>query len=565
MKPFLTLIFVLTFWLANASDTILTSLILNDYPIFNVVADGQGRIFFSDKTGVKTLENLKIKDFDKSYSGDLLIEDGKLVYAERLENYGWEKRKKYRESQPQHWRSFLPADESPSLISSASQHNLYHYVAIGRKIYVFKTENRFKRFLKGQSTRKIYKKDDQLFVSTYSGLYRNEELWDSDNLGGPFLEDEGHWLSGSKNILWFFLKFEDQFEKIDSLDLSPLFNGRDIDITCLINYKDYYWIGTNMGLIIFHKEGTLKIKLNNLVIESFNLDKNILYISTSKGIFRVEEDLDIQKTDITNFNVNHFLIFPNRWLIATNNGLLEYNTTNLKIKNIKLLDDNIVVNGLILETNDIVWISTEKGLYRLNLSDHSFWHYAQNVEFNKRSFFKSIDTIYFGSMDGIFSFNPQNPDFFDDNLTEFYDNKSSSPLRWMLPLGLTAVLLAGGLIFFQFKTRNTQPQINYKELEPIEIKNRCEELIVRELASVTVDSLAEELGMTKRMLFRKLEPAGLKPGEIIRNIRKEFLMEKLKEQPNMSLSELSILSGYSENHLVKVLKEIKTGKKFMYK
>jgi len=563
MKFFFTGLLCYYCILAKSSDTILSSLIINEFPIFNIVSDSQGRIFFSDKNGVKTIENFQIKKFDTSYKGELLVEGGKLVYAENQPDKGWEKRKKYRESQPQEWVKFLQGEESNSFYTVASLNKNLTFVAAGSKIYVFKIEDRFNRFLKGHSTRKIGKYGDLLLVSTYSGLSKNEMIIDSSNLGGPFLENNGQWLGGSKNTLWYYSNLLEGIGKLDSLDLTPSFKGKDVDIIALEKFNEYYWIGTNRGLLVVRQDGNLQLKLPDQIIESFVLDGENMYITSSKGIFKVGPDLVIENTDIYNNCVNHFFILPGKWLLATNFGLYEYEIQKRKINKIKLIGENMVINSIVKDANDFIWLSTEKGIFRINPKDNSFWHYCQDVEFNKRSFFISGDTIFFGSIKGVFAFNSLNPKFNTKHISEFYPvTQSKKNWIWIGGAFLLSILIFSWRFFIHKSLDNKKTsKENLKELNPVDLKKRCEQSIQKNLSSITVDSLAEDLGMTKRMLFRKLEPAGLKPGEIIRNVRKEFLIKLLKEQPNVSITDLSSITGYSENHLIKVLREIKTDKK----
>lgn len=565
MKSYLTILFCFFWFGAISSDTSLYRLIINEYPIFNIVIDGQGRIFFSDKSGVKTIENFQIRNFDSAYKGDLLVERGELVYAENESGKGWEKRKKFRENQPLEWLNFLPGDESKSLFSVASSNNLLHYVATGTKIYVFRTENRFIRSLKGYSTRKIFKQNDQLLVSTYSGLFINGKIFDSSNRGGPFLESENQRLGGSKNILRFYSKLEDSVS-IDSIDLTLFFDQQDVYIIALEKFKELYWIGTNLGLLVMKKDGSVEVKLPNQVIESFVLDGQTLFICSSNGIYKVGTDLNIENTDVISNWVNHFLILKDKWLLATNLGLFEYHLENKRIRKVKLLESSIVINAIVSDANNYIWVSTDKGLFRKNPIEYSFWYYCQDVEFNKRSFYKSQDSIYFGSINGVFAFDPLNFNFNKKNSFEYFENDSKNFLFHFLVGGITISILLIGLTFYYLKTIKAKwKDEDFNSLDPIVLKYRCEELIRKNLSTITVDSLSEQLGISKRMLFRKLELAGLKPGEIIRSIRKEILLKILKENPNLSVFDLSSLIGYSEKHLIKIIKEFKTDGKKMYK
>ena len=95
------------------------------------------------------------------------------------------------------------------------------------------------------------------------------------------------------------------------------------------------------------------------------------------------------------------------------NGLFkissESNYNKIVLKDLGLKNDNIV--GLVAN-NGFLWISTYDGLIQLNIKNSSTNLYSEkdgipHNEFNSKSFYKSKNGIlYFGGLNGIVSFNP---------------------------------------------------------------------------------------------------------------------------------------------------------------
>jgi hypothetical protein len=100
--------------------------------------------------------------------------------------------------------------------------------------------------------------------------------------------------------------------------------------------------------------------------------------------------------------------------MATNKGLAQYNTV---LKTYKWFTEqnglnNNFIYGIVPDENNNLWLSTNGGISRYNITENKFYNYnlndgLQGFEYNSNAFYKTSDgTIYFGGVNGFNYFNP---------------------------------------------------------------------------------------------------------------------------------------------------------------
>ena len=192
------------------------------------------------------------------------------------------------------------------------------------------------------------------------------------------------------------------------------------------------WIGTNGGgLNLMNKEtGTFKNfqkdeqnpnkTIINNYITSLYIDKHgYLWIGTFWGLSR----MDPVKCEFKNFELEEDYNSYNcmledsqqRFWAGTSDGLKLINITDGTYKIFTTKDGlpNNVINAIEEDNHGNLWISTDKGICRFNYDNMSFRKYSTydglfSNEFIHGSMAKSDDgEIYFGGIEGVTKFNPQ--------------------------------------------------------------------------------------------------------------------------------------------------------------
>lgn len=198
-----------------------------------------------------------------------------------------------------------------------------------------------------------------------------------------------------------------------------------------------YWIGTTNGInklnlktmtaTAYLYDSSLKKSLEITDIKEDN--KDFLWLATNKGLYH----FDVKTGNAQLFKVSNKSTFYNRiritallkdgnrlWLATEKEGalLVQPNINNGSLEIIKELNEemgvaNTMINGLIKDTRNCLWLSTNKGLTCYNLSNNSCRNFnvndgLQDNEFNRFAYCTgSNGELYFGGINGITWFNPE--------------------------------------------------------------------------------------------------------------------------------------------------------------
>jgi ligand-binding sensor domain-containing protein/signal transduction histidine kinase/DNA-binding response OmpR family regulator len=136
--------------------------------------------------------------------------------------------------------------------------------------------------------------------------------------------------------------------------------------------------------------------------------------TNKKSVFKYKKE---NPKSISNNAINGiFQDRKNNLWITTENGLNLYNYENNEFKNYSIKDGfpSNVFYSVIEDEENILWISTSKGLVKFNPASKEIKVYTKangllNDQFNYNSAYKDKNgTIYFGSVNGMISFNPKN-------------------------------------------------------------------------------------------------------------------------------------------------------------
>jgi len=148
-----------------------------------------------------------------------------------------------------------------------------------------------------------------------------------------------------------------------------------------------YWIATKNGLnkLSFSKDGRYKFDV-------FNKQNNLLNTST---ILTTYQDF------------NNKLIW-----IGSHTGMYKYDIdkeTFTQYSQEEGLTNDVVYS--ILEVDKYLWLSTNTGIFEFDKKNETFRNFnkkdgLQNSEFNLGALFKDNDTLYFGGVNGVNYFNP---------------------------------------------------------------------------------------------------------------------------------------------------------------
>jgi len=195
--------------------------------------------------------------------------------------------------------------------------------------------------------------------------------------------------------------------------------------------RDSILVGMISGIDIFDKR-TEKFsrfrpeELNDcFVYEIFNAPDGRIWICTyNKGVFILDKEkrglmTHFQAGDKSGLPGNSIISYcidsQNRiWIGTRGNGLCLFNPVNKTFKtfNDKNLLINNVVYGILEDSNQNLWISSNKGISRINIQNNTSIHFNHRHgiagnQYNYKSYFKNKEGyMFFGSVSGLTWFHP---------------------------------------------------------------------------------------------------------------------------------------------------------------
>jgi AraC-like DNA-binding protein len=566
-----------------AADTVLVNLYIHDFRINNVVVDSFGEVYFSDRNGVFRYKEGKAKLYDPSYKEVLFIEKGQLFYLEDLKQYH-DKITQYLNSQPLEWLKFLNIQDSDTQIT-VGVHGRKVFVSYKNLLYEFIVQPNFERHLSGISVRRILKKGDDLFVGTYKGGFLGDSLLTPKVMDG-FIFDNGNEVifGGGRNIF----KLKSSSEKslvanfISEDELMCLLPYEFWDFTELMIHENFYYIATDAGLYIYDsRTDNLTYLFEGTTIHNFvKLAPNYYAVCTETGIFLGNYKKGFTHVEIgNNGNPNDLFLVGDKMYLTTSTGFFEVKnrqTTKWKIQpRIFYNSSEFEFYQMELGLDGHIWISSENGLYRYNPLNQSYNYFYQGYEFNKRASFNAGKILFFGGVFGLIEVDMEGVILEDAKYLTNY-NYSGEPLnskKW-LSFVFVGLLGLGIFLLMYYLYQNKLQDINefdgivsnpnkikdndeiVKINDPLYILKQCKAIINKNISSVTVGKLAEELNLSERTLSRKLEIVGKTPGELIREARIEIIKSHLSENPDTSPESLALITGYSLNHILNLIREL---------
>jgi AraC-like DNA-binding protein len=560
------------FWsTVHASDTMLIQVFNFEEPIDCIANDKSGRIYITFPSGVHTLntETGKTTLIDPSHSGGIFfledlfyaippLTDSMLLVLNDIKD------------KSMIWLSQLPASDMQSLITVGRDSHNFHYVATSYHVYKFKVSDSFRKALAIHSVRGITEWHDTLFFNTYSGLYQEQRLIDPLIQGGDLsVKSTGDLIASSGRYLYNVVNGHSEL-----IAPKPAFfkwaTDRSANIISLHENSDKSWlIGTDRGLVIAQAD-TMHFELPSIVIEQILSVPDGVLLSTSKGVIHRAPNGQHTPLKIPERHYNQTLIHGSMLYLATDEGLYLFDSESGTCTPVDFAQSQsgpIQVLNMVKDNFGFLWCGTDDGLYQIDLSNHHAMKYLHTIEFNKRSRFVKGHQIYMGSTKGVYSWDASgfSSALFTSRSPAFSGIRpavNTDPLRNnLLIILLIPTLLAASafLLWHRLSKRRTlipSPTGTSAPDAHLPMEERVRKYIDHHISTVTVETLAEHLGIGTRELYREIKSHFRKtPGQLIREYRKELVLKIHEEYPDESISDLAARVGYSERHIQNILGE----------
>ena len=548
----LSVILIFSFLKLKGQDTVVIKTLPFPHNIRSMANDQNGDIFIESAVGLYKFDGNKYWLFNATYNeGALIFYEGKLSNFKALKD-----KVDFIEigKKNQVWLPFLPLTSS-NFIYHAKGKNGRQFIARDNQIHELTIKNKFKIISKGKSTRGISIIGEDLYVNTYNGIFKNE------NRILPAIGNGEGLLHNSQNNTLYFTSDKDIIRLAlddNKAEIKNYLNeiGEPHYVTCIINFKNKIFVGTSKGLAQLEPFSFLS---KEFLIHDLSIIENVLYMATNEGSYQFDGKNIKKCTFLPNENTNVISKIGINFWASTNKGLWVYNTENKKLEN-KVLNSelpSLECNAIQKDNNGFYWVSTSSGLYRFGNANEKTEVFFPEIEFNKRSYLAHNGIFYFGSVNGVFSFDPLDfPDLIINN-GFIVDNLNI--------IGFAFIVIIGLLIYLLIKRKQTfkvnkEPNIPLDKKLDYSDKDKflfdLGDFILQNLSTITVDELIEYSGMNKKAFYKYIdENYKALPSFIINSIKILKARSLMKENPGITMESLTKFTGYSTSHLYSILKQ----------
>ena len=552
LKCFITVCLFFSISKLTGQDTVVIKTLTFPHNIRSMANDQNGDIFIESAVGLYKFDGNKFWLFNASYNeGALIFHEGKLSNFKAIKvNVDFIEMGE----KNQVWLPFLPSTSS-NFIYHAKGKNGRQFLARNNHIYEVTIKNKFKIIQKGNSTRGISIIGKDLYVNTYSGIFKNENriLPDIGNGEGILhdIQNNAMYFTSDKNIIRLPLDSNKAEIKNYLKEIGVLHY-----ITCIINFKNKIYVATSKGLAQLEPFSFLS---KEFLIHDFSIIEDVLYLATNEGTYQFDGKNIKKCAFLPNENTNGITKIGFNFWASTKKGLWVYNTENKKLEN-KVLNSelpSLECNAIQKDNNGFYWVSTSSGLYRFGNANEKTEVFFPEIEFNKRSYLVHNGIFYFGSVNGVFSFDPLDfPDLVISN-GFIVDNLNF--------IGFSLFVIIGLLIYLLIKRKQTfkvnkEPNIPLDKKLDYSDKDKflfdLGDFILQNLSTITVDELIEYSGMNKKAFYKYIdENYKALPSFIINSIKILKARSLMKENPGITMESLTKFTGYSSSHLYSILKQ----------
>lgn len=267
-------------------------------------------------------------------------------------------------------------------------------------------------------------------VVTYKNKVNDASSLGSDLVKVIYIDkDKQVWVGTHGGGLNLFNPVTHNFKRFLYKENDPITLGSEI-LCILEDSKDNFWVGTQRGLLVFRRNGSVLVDMSSTIINAVG-KKSIkaiaedehknLWIGTSDGLYRCNQNNGIIKVYAVAKGLNSndinciYRDSRNRlWVGLYYGGLAGYDSKTDRFISYSepqgLINSNVL--SILEDSQDKLWMGTGNGLSRFSISTKTFKNYSKNDglggnTFNINSCCRTHDgEMIFGGFNGLSSFFP---------------------------------------------------------------------------------------------------------------------------------------------------------------
>jgi AraC-like DNA-binding protein len=418
---------------------------------------------------------------------------------------------------------------------SKSRQNDFQLTLLNGGVEVEKNTN-YQLILFGKSIRHIGKN----FIGTYDGIFKNGKKFSPLTYSSGTIREHGD----SIMVCWDGFTIyhnEDSYDFTSYDSIGTIVQGERLGFTRDVQIlEDHIFFLTTKGvfrlntttreLITVYEEPNDKIQYFDTEIGTDGKTKSFLMGVNNKRL-RVFLNgnyliLDRYESKFTFFNTAQYIL------------LLENEVKDIPKQRAFSVNRSY---HCVFKINDIYFGASDDGLFAI--VDENNPIQLNDIEFNARSFRISRDTVYLGSVNGLYSYP------FKFLLKEVDSKKkpeNNKPVNYLLlSLVVIGFIILSGFIALLVNVNKRIDKVVSKKLPAEVTKNSLMEYISLNISTISIAGLCEEFHLNQKELYRYFPESS--PGAVIKQMRL-FKAKSLYDE-GKSTEIIALETGYSKKYL----------------
>jgi hypothetical protein len=420
------------------------------------------------------------------------------------------------------------------------------FVSVGGSLFEYIINPFYQHTYQNYSIRDIFLEDNLSIISTYNGIFIN----DSIKAEKPSYSNGSLCKIGGR----YFLCSDKLFEFTRPSNFTQINEAESVSaglIRKIIQFGDKIYTQNTRTINLFDTLAGLRTLHDGYEYFDLEVFNNNLIFSTSTGeVLSYNNGFAKQLFDI---NTRIRDIYPFRELLYFATDLGVYTLKNedpTTLTRIAELPFSVKVQ---MDKANNLWVATENGLFVIPDKQIEPIAFVQNVEFNRGALTLYNDTLYAGSIDGLYIIDTYK--ILKNYIPQFLNKKSIYKFeswRILITTGIALLLMsiAYGIYYFKFKKIGI-PLPNQKEkkvltLEQIEIDINTNNI-------TSVEALADFYTTNPVQLNRLFKTYDTTPGKFLKKVKLNIALNMLKKGTPMEdvVAQTGYTAHYIKQHLLK--------------
>jgi AraC-like DNA-binding protein len=421
------------------------------------------------------------------------------------------------------------------------------FVSVGGSLFEYSINKHYRHVMGRHSIRHVYLEPGLRMISTYSGIFIN----DSIRVTEPYYANGYFCRIGGK----IYLCSDHLYEFIPPAGFQDISSGFNLFSGYSRKLVEFRGVIYSLNTKSVNRFDSLKeLEPIHQGFEYFDLEvfgNSLLFCTQTGEVFSYNGEQTRPVLKLRS-RIRDLFIFRNIVYVSADEGVFTFNGKDSA--SVKQIANTPFAVMTMVDMQRNTWIATENGLFIQPDGKTDLIPFIPDVEFNRAALTQQNDTIYAGSISGLYIFNSYNVR--KSFLPIYYNKKTEDDSRarirlilWVLAATALLMTLSGGF-WWNRRRRQAALVINHKEPAKTFSMEQVSEAI-RSHGIMTVEALAEHYQTNTVQLNRQFKAFGTTPGRFMKQVKLDYARELLQQK--VPIDEVALKVGYSPQFIRKEL------------